>query len=283
MPRPKIRSSTDQRQFTMIYHDFLTSDLDFYEKIVFITLKMFADKKNQCFPSIKTLSNITGISRRKVQDTLKKLEMRNVITIKSRRKSDGSLTSNLYVLNDFKETWNGCDNEEQRLDLSEVSDEALLAEIERRKKEKKAETVPAKTQNQALECSTTEDNHTINSSLCQVYDMEYLKKKYEYDIMISDNPDLKRQIEGVLELIYDTINTEQDYIRVQRTKRPKDVVIQRLLKLTYEEVIYVIRQYQKQTARIKNQKAYILSQLYTAASQFELDVSNKVKHDMYYM
>ena len=72
MARPKIKSATDQRPFIMVYQDFLESDLldNHYQKLVYVYLKKFADSKNQCFPSVKTLSKLTKISVNKVKLTL---------------------------------------------------------------------------------------------------------------------------------------------------------------------------------------------------------------------
>lgn len=61
MAKKKFQTATDQRHFVMLYHDFLESDLlkTSYEKMLFIALKKFADSKNQCFPSLNKLSEIS--------------------------------------------------------------------------------------------------------------------------------------------------------------------------------------------------------------------------------
>ena len=41
-----VETKSDQRLFTMVYHDFLTSELlNYYEKMIFIMLKKHADSK----------------------------------------------------------------------------------------------------------------------------------------------------------------------------------------------------------------------------------------------
>ena len=57
MARKKIKSATDQRKFTLVYNDFLESDvLNYYEKMVFIALKKFANNDTmRAFPSLKTI------------------------------------------------------------------------------------------------------------------------------------------------------------------------------------------------------------------------------------
>ena len=96
MARRKIKNATDQRKFIMVYHDFLESNLlTLDEKMTFVILKKFADSNNQCFPSLKKLADITGVSKRKIQDVIKSLEKKHVLSIESRIKSDGGRSSNL--------------------------------------------------------------------------------------------------------------------------------------------------------------------------------------------
>ena len=45
--------------------------------------------------------------------------------------------------------------------------------------------------------------------------------------------------------------------------------------------MYAIDKYQEQTDRIKNPTAYMLTLLYNAKEQSNLDITNQVQHDMY--
>lgn len=99
--------------------------------------------------------------------------------------------------------------------------------------------------------------------------------------MVNDHPFDREQIDYVIQIIYDTVNSSSDTIRVQKTDRPKEIVTGILMKLTYEEIIYVIQKYKEQTDRIEYPKAYLLTQLYEARGQFNADITNQVQHDMY--
>lgn len=68
------------------------------EKTTLVHLSTFADGKFQCFPSIKTLAQITGFSESAIKRAIKKLEELKLIT-KKRRYSSSGPTSNLYKLN----------------------------------------------------------------------------------------------------------------------------------------------------------------------------------------
>ena len=52
------------------------------------------------------------------------------------------------------------------------------------------------------------------------------------------------------------------------------------MKLHHETIMYAIERYHKQTERIKNPTSYMLTILYSAPEQFNLDIQNQVSHDM---
>ena len=292
MARPKIKSVTDQRPFIMVYHDFLDSDvIGSHEKMVFIALKKFADSKNQCFPSLKKLSDVTGLSKRKIQDTLKELEEKHIITIESRLRYDGGTTSNLYTLHDYAEIWKVGSSEEienvkksKFVNLCEVSTELLLKELERRTKEKELDVEPTKAQQQALEFNQFDVvNTTTNlqkSQEVERYSLEQICILYDYDVMISDNPYQKHDIDSVMSILHTNLNTTKPTIRIGGEDKPSMVVIGKLMKLTYSGIIYAIEKFKEQTERIKNPTSYMLTLLYNAEEQRNLDIQNQVSYDM---
>ena len=292
MARPKIKSATDQRPFIMVYHDFLDSDvIGSHEKMVFIALKKFADSKNQCFPSLKKLSDVTGLSKRKIQDTLKELEQKHIITIESRQRADGGTTSNLYTLYDFKELWNAGSREEMAAVVDEYEDKKLISLLEAKgytviKEKEPDKTEPTKV---TVEPSTKLNqfdivNTTINSEKCQElerYTIDQIRQIFDYDILVNDKPLLQRDIDSVFSILHTALNTTKETIRVGGEDKPTMIVIGKLMKLDYSEIMYCIEKYSEQTERIKNPTAYMLTLLYNAKEQMNLDISNQVQHDMY--
>ena len=70
-------------------------------KLVLISLANYADDTNTCFPSFKTLVNITELSRSTIIRSIKDLEKRRLINIKERFvdiNDSKRQTSNLYTL-----------------------------------------------------------------------------------------------------------------------------------------------------------------------------------------
>ena len=293
MARPKIKSATDQRPFIMVYHDFLDSDvIGSHEKMVFIALKKFADSKNQCFPSLKKLSDVTGLSKRKIQDTLKELEQKHIITIESRLRADGGTTSNLYTLYDFKELWNAGSSEEMAAVVDEYEDKKLISLLEAKGytviKEKEPDTTePTKDQlNQALMNNSSLNlyNYITDDAKSQElerYTIDQIRQIFDYDILVNDKPLWQKDIDSVFSILHTALNTTKETIRVSGEDKPTMIVIGKLMKLDYSEIMYCIEKYSEQTERIKNPTAYMLTLLYNAKEQMNLDISNQVQHDMY--
>lgn len=289
MARKKIKSATDQRKFIMIYHDFLESDLlTSHEKMVFIALKKFADSNNQCFPSLKKLADVTRISKRKIQDTLKSLEQKHIIGIESRLRADGGDTSNLYTLYDFKELWNAGSSEEMAAVVNEYEEMKLVSELRSRgytvTKEKELASEPTKAHTQAPQFKQFNIvNTTTNSGESQDlerYTLDQIKQLFDYDIMIQDNQYRQQDIDSVMNILYTTMNTTKATIRIAGEDKPSMVVIGKLMKLHKESIMYAIEKFSEQTERIKNPTSYMLTILYNAPEQFNLDIQNQVSHDM---
>ena len=292
MARPKIKSATDQRPFIMVYQDFLESDLldNHYQKLVYVYLKKFADSKNQCFPSVKTLSKLTKISVNKVKLTLAELEQKGVISKENRTRPDGGKSSNLYTLYDLKELWNAGSSEEVAAVVDEYEDKKLISLLEAKgytiiKEKEPDKTEPTKV---TVEPSTKLNqfdivNTTINPEKSQElerYSIEQIKEYFDYNIMVHDNPYKQKSIDMVMNILYDTLNTSKKSIRVSGEDKPAMVVQSKLMKLDMECIMYAIDKYSENTERVKNPVAYMLTILYKAQEQYDLDIQNQVSHDM---
>lgn len=293
MARKKLKSATDQRPFIMIYQDFLESELmdNYYQKLVYIYLKKFADSNNQCFPSIKKLSKLTKIGATKIKQTLVELEEKGLISKENRSRSDGGKTSNLYTLYDFAEVWKVGSSEDVAAVAEEVSEAKMIAELRSKGytviKEKEPDTSQADQSNDEPSTQLNQFdivNTTTNSSKSQEkerYTLEEIKLLYNYDIMIADNPFKNRDIESVMDIMHTTLNVSKPTIRIGGEDKPAMVVISKLMKLDYSEIMYAIDKFAEQTERIKNPTAYMLTLLYNAKEQMNLDITNQVQHDMY--
>lgn len=294
MARKRIKSATDQRRFTLVYNDFLESDiLNYYEKMVFIALKKFADNDTmRAFPSLKTIHGITGISLSQVRRSIEHMEQLGVISVEHRTDKEKGHQSNIYTLYDYAEIWKvDSSNDDVAAVVDEISEAKLVAELKARgytvTKEKEPDTLST---DQSNNVSSTQLNQfdivntTINSKESQEverYSLVEIRAFYDYDIMVSDNPFAKNDIDSVMDILHTNLNTTKKTIRIGGDDKPAMVVISKLMKLTYSEIMYAIDKFKEQTDRIKNPTAYMLTLLYNSKEQMNLDITNQVQHDMY--
>jgi len=291
MAKRRLKTATDQRPFVMVYHDFLDSDLldSHYQKIVYIGLKKYADDKNQCFPSIKTLAKLTKISENKVRSTLAELEEKGVIAVASRTREDGGTSSNLYTLYDFADLWKAECSEEATQAISDYEDQTLISLLEKKGykvvKEKEPELHPTKDATQApkqnqFDIVNNTENAEKSQEVVERYSMEQIKMLYDYEDALIMAPDRAEDYETVMGILYDVLNSNSDYIKVAGQNRPTMAVIGKLHKLTTEDILYAIEKFNATTERIVSPRAYMLTILYNSKEQYRLDITNQVKHDM---
>ena len=181
------------------------------------------------------------------------------------------------------------DKTEMQSVSSELRDEELIKYLKNRgyeiiKKELHSGTDQSSegSTSSKLNIVLTTNNSTAAEFGCQErYSMEDVRELFDYAVLIDGQEYDTRDIDSVMEILYDTLNTNKKTIRVGGQDKPAMVVISKLMKLNYEEIQYSIRKYKSITERINNPKAYMLTILYGAKEQMNLDVSNQVQHDMY--
>lgn len=285
MEEDKLKTLTDQRPFFLVYQDFLKSNvLDTpYQKLLFIALKSYANSDNTCFPSISKLAEITKMSKRKVQTTLKELEEKKVLKKVKRISENGGMTSNLYTLIDVKEVWeNNKEIEPQKTTITEEEKNKMIKLLEQSGytvTQTKKEVPASKPTTAEANTPNNYKKYTKNVSSCQdneQYSLVDVKKMYEYNILTNDYPYKVNEIDAVFNILYEILNTTQKTIRVNKQNKSVNIVKSKFLKLTYEEIMYCIKKYQEQTQTIKNHRSYIITMLYNCKEQMELDITNSV-------
>lgn len=295
MARKKIKSATDQRKFTLVYNDFLESDLlNHYEKSIFIALKRYSDNDTmRAFPSLNKLHKITGISLSQVRRSVDHMKELGVISVEHRTDEDKGHQSNLYTLYDYAEIWSVDAGSSENIVAvaNEISEMKLVAELRARgyivtKEKGLASTEPTKV---TAETSTKQFNqfdivntttNSVESQDLERYTLDQIKQLFDYDIMIRDNPYRQQDIDSVMNILYTTMNTTKATIRIAGEDKSTMVVIGKLMKLHKESIMYAIEKFSEQTERIKNPTSYMLTILYNTPEQFNLDIQNQVSHDM---
>lgn len=292
--RMEVRSSVPVRKFVRVYKDFLESEtMTAEEKLIFIALKSFVEfgrDEDEVYPSMATICKITGMSRPRATRTINSLVSKGIVK-KQRR---GLTKPNLYTIADYPSMWSaeGVEERRQLLDTEiPYTSDQLISELVRRGvlteeavADKKIEPQSAATDsdpNGRLSIFSTINNITNKNKERQEYTMKYLHELFEYDVLVQRQEYGTEDLDSVLDIIYDALNTTKDTIRINGEEKPAAVVRSKLLKLDATDIEYAIEKFRSVTDRIKNPKAYMLTILYGAKEQRNLDVTNDVSHDLY--
>lgn len=293
-----VQSAIAERLYVKIYHDFLDSDLiNGKEKLVFILLKRYLNFKydergisGEVYPTLDTLAKQSGMSRKTVSALIKQLEKKGVLQIKRQ----GSTKPNIYTLKDFSEMWNA-KTEAELKDAVEIAENnaEVFSMIQKLQsmgytvtKEKELDNLSA---SDSLDKKSSTKNELINNkddttktidSQEEQYNMAGLKEIFEYDIMISDKPSWKADIDNTMEIIKDVVNCRKPTIRVAGENKPTAVVVGKIMKLTRLEILYVVGKFLSQTDRIGNTRNYMITMLYRAKEQMGFDINNMVRYDL---
>ena len=294
--------------FTIINNGLIETDLlTEHEKIVYIVIKKHLNQKTQtAFPGMATIAREARICKSVVIKAIQGLEEKGLLIVKRQTTKYNEKKTNRYYFNEFSELWKAKTVDELKKIAAETSiqitDDEIInkaLQIDKKKrqrlynqlakefaKKREPEALPADQSNNdsstQLNISKQFDN-TLNLTKSQDlerYTINQIKQFFDYDIMVHDNPYSQQDIDSVMDILYTALNTNKETIRIAGQDKPSMVVISKLMKLHHETIMYAIEKYHKQTERIKNPTSYMLTILYSAPEQFNLDIQNQVSHDM---
>lgn len=282
-----VQLASPERKYVKVYHDFLdNSFLTTEEQMIFIVLKSYVDFKEdsgEAYPSMETICKRAKMSEKRARKNINALIKKGI----AKKVQRGLTKTNLYTLSDYATMWT-CDNVE---DVAAVADNQgvkpltpaeHIAELERMGykveiKEKGLASEPTKAHKQALDNQISKEQNTTDKPKSQAerYTMEDIKALYEYDSLIIQYPAKQTDIDIVFDILYDTLNSTKQTIRIGGEDKPTMIVISKLMKLQPDDLIHSIDRYHQQDQRIKNVKGYLLTILYNAKEQNYLDLMNE--------
>lgn len=277
------------RPFTLVYNDIFLSLSTAYEKAMYHALKMHTDSKGQCFPSVKTLAEESGMGLGKANATLKDLEKKGVIKIEHQYLENGGKTSNLYTICDPFITSEESKKPKEKPKLKVQQDDVPEFEALTAKQKKEVSAADQADQSKKSTGDTSNDittlrlhNNTLlgdsqgeNRVVQTKYSMDELKKQYDYAAMVAEKPEKQASIDICIDIITTTVNSKKDTIRIQKEEIQREKVVERFLKLTKEDIFWVIKRFEQQPNQIHSPKAYLLTLLYDAKNQRILDCQNR--------
>jgi hypothetical protein len=115
--------------------------------------------------------------------------------------------------------------------------------------------------------------------------IELLELNIEPDVLIEASPDKKDEITEIFNLICDTVNSDKSYITIAKEKKPIEIIRNIFFKLDSRHIKYVLDSLSKNTTKIKNPRAYLLTTIYNSCFTYtnadNMNFNNTYKDDPY--
>lgn len=281
-----VKTSTPERKFVKVYHDFLNAGLlSGKEQIIFIHLKKYINFANdvgtaqgEVYPTLATLAKNVKMSEKTVRTVLQSLQKKGILKIKQQ----GMNKPNIYKIVDSAEMWKAGSVEELKTTIDENEEKRMIELLTAKgyyiSKEKGLVSDSSQTADTSTDKNYTiykEQNTTTGiKSQVERYSMEQIKKLFDYAILMENQSKYNADLQVVFDILYEVLNTSKPTVRVSGEDKPQAVVIGKLLKLTNYDIQYAIDKFHEQTGEIKNTRAYLLTILYHAREQSYLDLMN---------
>ncbi len=108
---------------------------------------------------------------------------------------------------------------------------------------------------------------------------EIIRENIEYDILAERHG--KQRMDEAVELMLEVILSKRPYIRIAGDDFPREAVRSRFLKINSSHLEYVFGCIDKNTTKVGNIKAYLLTALYNAPATMDSYYRAEVNHDLY--
>ena len=109
---------------------------------------------------------------------------------------------------------------------------------------------------------------------------EIIRENLELDIMLERYPDEKDIVEGIYDLILETVLCKNPSIWISKNEYPMNLVKSKFLKLNNMHLEYVMDCMKNNTTKIRNIKNYLLTALFNAPTTMGSYYQSEVSHDM---
>lgn len=110
---------------------------------------------------------------------------------------------------------------------------------------------------------------------------ELIKENLDYDILIQNYPRNKELIDGICDLIIETVMCKADTMVIASNEYPLSLIKGKFMKLNYSHIEYVLERFSKVTVKINNIKKYLLATLFNAPSTISGYYQAEASHDLY--
>ena len=108
---------------------------------------------------------------------------------------------------------------------------------------------------------------------------EIIRENIDLDALLQRYPFDQEMVQGIYDLILETVLTQGDTVLVSSNTYPTQLVKSKFLKLNYSHIEYVMGCMKKNTTKVQNIKKYLLAALFNAPSTIDGYFQAEVNHD----
>ena len=267
--------------FTQIPNNILRSHtLKPLHKVVLSVICSYSNDSNIAFPSYQTIANDSGISRRKVIDVISELVKLGCIRKTERKSTKGDHTANDYEVLIGKAGF---------ILPGEIPappcDEYTAPPDEQSSPPGNEYSAPRGEQyapNQYINNNINNSFNNINPSITadEMDSMtRRIKENIDYEILSERYTD--GMLDELVSVMAEAICNKSETVRIGGNKFAREVVKSQLLKINGEHIEYVLDRIKKNTTKIRNIKAYMLTCIYSAPQTISSYYTAEVNHDLY--
>ena len=132
--------------------------------------------------------------------------------------------------------------------------------------------------NDEMRCDTNQGSYTPGLR-ARAY-QEIINENIGYRDLLIAHPTDRELIEGIADLILETVIGTREEILIASSKYPAEIVRSRFLKLNFSHIEYVLHCLKQNTTKVKNIRKYLLAALFNAPSTMDGYFQAEVNHDM---
>lgn len=274
----------------------LDERLHYKAKALYAYFCSFAGNGTTAVPTRETICYHMQFTVNSFQRYIRQLIQFNYIEVQQ-TKYQGRFSNNIYYLNDLPDEGRGKQEIERRQEMQQrkaaaKNDGQAVIDTKNDKGGVNIDTPTEKRVNsrktgdfvsQNYENSAVDEKAEADRLMTErnVYS-EIIKDNIEYDILVgNESSDFRNLADVIFNIILDVVTANTDFIKIGKENKPKEVVKSRFLKLTYENVEYVIDSLMNTTTKIVNIPAYIRTSLYNSQTD-NFYWHNQVKSDFGY-
>ena len=241
--------------------------------------------------SLEDIMDALGCSNKKAISIMKELDIdAGIGLIEKKRQGQGKPTM-IYLKQFMIQDVQKCRNytSEEKTDVSEVKNLHILKcknDMSRNEESSCLEVKNIHTNKNNInntELSNTESNLILSGDDRMRYEMdayaELIRENIELDILRERYSYEQDLLDGIFDLILETVLCKNDTIIVASNRYPAELVRSKFLKLNSSHIEYAIDCFKGNTTKIRNIKKYLLTTLFNAPSTISGYYQAEVNHD----